>query len=303
MFQFIGYDFFSGAGALRSAPGNVDNITTTRLTNAIFDHFNITRDTSLEFNTNKPDQWTFDTVLDAGLNGNLNAGNLDAAVEQIESIKVKRRIKGEFGWITLETIPINGDKNNLVFTVIDRLNTYGTEYEYAFVPVTGNVEGAYIINSILSQFNGVFIGDANQTFRFLYDVNYGTNARNQQNGLFTPLGKQFPIIIANGLLSYDSGTVSGSILNDDFEKTGLLDVLQITQKKEILKDFLTNKKAKMLKDWSGNSWICMIVDSPQISYKSNSGMRVPSVQFNWVQIGDSNNQLDLYNAGLIDEVN
>lgn len=30
-------------------------------------------------------------------------------------------------------------------------------------------------------------------------------------------------------------------------------------------------------------------------------MTIPQVSFNWVQIGDANNQSDLYNNGVIDE--
>lgn len=303
MFQFIGYSAFSGPDALSNAPSQVDNITTTRLTNAIFDHVNITKEVTLSFTTVKPDGWTFDTVLDATLDGNINGGNIDFEVSQVTSIKIKRRKVGDFTWITLETIPINGNPENLNFTVIDRLNAYGVEYEYAIVPIMGDVEGEYIINSIVSDFNGVFIGDTETMYRFYHDVQYGTNARNQEVKAFTPLGRKYPVVVSNGLQSYDSGTVSGTILNTDFNETGVLDVLDITKRKEEIKDFLTNKKAKILKDWNGNMWAISVTSKPQITYKSNSGMRVPTVQFDWAEIGDAENQLDLYNAGLIDEVN
>lgn len=302
MFQFIGYSAFAGPDCLNYAPAQVDNITTTRITNAIFDHVNITKETDLEFTTTKPDNWTFDTILDATLNGNLNAGNVDFEISQIDSLKIKRRIKGEFEWLTLKTIPINGNPDNVNFTVLDRLNAKGVEYEYALVPVMGDVEGEYIINSIVSDFNGVFIGDMDSMFKFFYDVQYGTNARNQETNIFKPLGRQYPIVVSNGILSYDSGTVSGSILNDDFEQTGLLDTLAITKKKELLKDFLTNKQGKVLKDWNGNIFLIMVTSNPQITYVANSGMRLPQIQFDWVEVGNSNNQLDLYNTGLLDEV-
>lgn len=303
MFQFIGYSAFAGPDCLNCTPAQIENITKTRITNAIFDHINVTKKTDLEFNTEIPENWEFDTVLNGSLNGNLNAGNVEFELSQIDSIKIKRRKKGEFNWITLKTIPINGNPENINFTVLDRLNAKGVEYEYALVPIMGDVEGSYIISSIISDFNGVFICDMNNMFKFFYDVQYGTNARNQDTNIFKPLGKSYPVVIANGILSYDSGTVSGSILNDDFNKTRVLNPLSITKKKELLKNFLTNKKGKILKDWNGNIFLIMITSSPQITYISNSGMRLPQVQFDWVQIGESNNQLDLYNAGLLDEVN
>lgn len=298
MFQFVGYNFFADQNALNQAPANVDAITTTQISNAIFDHFNVTKNTSTPVSTTIPTEWDFDTIMDAGFNGDINAGNVDFLVEEISAIKIKRRIQGTFDWITLNTIPVN-TVDDLTFAFNDLLNADYVTYDYALVPIMEDVEGEYIINSILSKFNGVFIGDYSTIYKFFYDVQYGTNARNQQIGTFQPLGNQYPIIIANGLLSYESGTVSATILNDDFADTGLVDTPAIVEKKTIIKDFLTNKKPKILKDWSSNIWLCIVVDSPQITYKLGSGMAIPQVQFNWVQIGDANSQADLYNNGIL----
>lgn len=300
MLQFVGYNFFADVNALDSAPSSVDNITSTQLSNAIFDHFNVTKNTNTLFSTDIPANWDYDTILDASFDGVLNAGNVDFLVDQINAIKIKRRAQGTFNWLTLKTIPVNKIED-LIFVFNDFLNGYGITYEYALVPVLNDIEGNYIINSVFSQFNGVFIGDAEQTFKFLYDVEYGSNARNQQVGTFQPLGKQYPIIVANGLLSYESGSVSATILNDDYENTGIIDPDAIVQKKTIIKDYLTNKKAKLLKDFNGNVWLCMVTGNVQVTYRTGSAMSIPQIQFNWVQIGDANNQSDLYANGVINE--
>lgn len=299
MFQFVGYNFFADGNALDSAPSVVANVTNSQLTNAIFDHFNLSRNTSMPFSTEKPTEWNFDTILDADFDGNLNGGNVDFLINQIQAVKIKRRIKGTFKWLTMKTIPIN-TVEDLSFAFIDRLNAYGTEYEYAFVPVLNDVEGDYIINSILSQFNGVFIGDMDSTYKFLYNVKYGNNARNQEVGLFKPLGRQYPVIVANGLLSYESGSVSADILNDDYEETGVFDPVATVAKKDILKDYLTNRKPKILKDWNGNIWLCIITDNVSVNYREGTGMGIPNVEFNWVEIGDPNTQMDLYVNGMLD---
>lgn len=300
MLQFVGYNFFADVNALDSAPSSVDNITSTQLSNAIFDHFNVTKNTNTLFSTDIPANWDYDTILDASFDGVLNAGNVDFLVDQISAIKIKRKAQGTFNWLTLKTIPVDNIED-LTFVFNDFLNGYGITYEYALVPVLNDIEGNYIINSVFSQFNGVFIGDAEQTFKFLYDVEYGSNARNQQVGTFQPLGKQYPIIVANGLLSYESGSVSATILNDDYEDTGIIDPSAIVQKKTIIKDYLTNKKAKLLKDFNGNVWLCMVTDNVQVTYRTGSAMSIPQIQFNWVQIGDANNQSDLYANGVINE--
>lgn len=300
MNQFIGYSFFSGPDCLSSAPSQVDNITTVELTNAIFDHFNVTRDTTIPVSTTIPDQWTYDTILDANFEGNIDAGNVDFLVSQITSIKIKRRVKGTFNWLTLETIPIN-DLSDLTFIFTDRLNKYGIEYEYALVPTIEGAEGNYIITEILSKFNGVFIGDAEQSFRFLYEVD-NQFTQNQQIGVFTPLGKSYPIIVANGQQNYKSGSFSGMILNDSYDETKTIDTVATATKMEAILQYLTNKKAKVLKDWNGNEWLIIITGTPQVSYASGSGIGIPIVQFGWTEIGDANNQQDLYNFGIINEV-
>ena len=301
MFQFIGYNFFSDGDCLNNAPSNVDNINNIMLTNAIYDHFNITRNINTSVSSTIPTAWDYDTVMDASFKNNINAGNVDFIAEQISAIKIKRRIQGESNWLTLTTIPIN-NVEDLTFAFNDLLNQYGVQYEYAFVPIIEDVEGDYIINSVFSQFNGVFIGDAQNIYKFLYEVEYGSNARNQQIGVFQVLGKQYPVLVANGALSYESGSVSATILNDDFQETGIIDRVAITQQKDALKDFLTDRKAKILKDWNGNEWLCIVNSNINVTYKSNYGMGIPSIQFNWTEIGDATNQQDLYNNGILTEV-
>ena len=302
MFQFIGYNFYSDGDALNNAPSAVSNITDTKLTNGIFDHLNLSKNTNITPSTDIPQVWDYDTILNADFDGNLNAGNIDFLISQITSIKIKRRIKGTFDWIALAQIPINTIED-LTFTFIDRLNANETEYEYCFIPMLNDIEGNYIINSVLSKFNGVFIGDSDSIYKLYYDVSYGTNKRNQKIGTFEPLGRQFPVIVANGLLSYESGTVSATIMNEGFDKNGVLDRKAIVQAKDVLKDFLTNRKAKILKDWNGNIWLCVVTGSPQVTYKTGSGMGIPQVSFDWTEIGKADNQKDLYINGLTNVIN
>lgn len=311
MFQFLGYDFLSGPNALASAPSYTPKITRTGLRNAIFDHFNVTKDVKQFGDTKIPEVWTYDTILNATFNNTIGAGNLSYIASQLDGVKIKRRIKpgiGEvynaaddrFKWVTIGFYEVNKIED-LSFTFNDFLNAWGVEYEYALVPVVGNTEGNYIVDSIVSKFNGVFVGDAEQAFKFLYNVSYGSNIRKQQTGTFTPMGRQYPIVVANGVSSYETGTVSSVVLDDNFETTGKIDKLATVRKKNKLKDFLTNKQPKILKDWNGQIWLIMVTEDVPIEYLEGSGMAVPKVSFNWTQIGDANSQQDLYDAGMIDE--
>lgn len=300
MFQFVGYNFFSDGDALNTAPSNVDSITNVKLTNAIFDHFNVTRNTNTAVSTTIPTQWDYDTIMDADFAGNIEAGNVDFLADQISAIKIKRRVQGTFNWLTLKTIPVN-TVEDLTFVFNDLLNQNNVMYEYALVPIIEDVEGEYIINTVLSQFNGVFIGDAETIYKFLYEVEYGNNQRNQQIGVFQVLGKQYPVFVANGELSYESGSVTATILNEDFQQNGI-NRTAITQLKDSIKDFLTNRKAKILKDFNSNEWLCIVNSNIGVTYKSGYGMGIPVINFEWTEVGDAQSQQDLYNNGILDEV-
>lgn len=302
MLQFLNYNFFADGDALNTTPSSVDNITNVKLTNSIFDHFNVTKNTSTVVSTSIPTEWDYDTIMNASFNNNIDAGNVNYLINQISSIKIKRRKQGDFDWLTLATIPINRVED-LSFIFNDLLNQDNVTYEYALVPIIGEIEGQYLINSIMSQFNGVFIGNAETIYKFLYEVKYSSNQRNQQVGVFQVLGQQYPIVVANGALSYESGNVTATILNDDFEKTGIIDRAEIVKQKDALKNFLTDKKPKILKDWNGNIWLCIVNSNIDVSYKEGTGMGIPVISFDWTEIGESNNQQSLYNNGILSEVN
>lgn len=302
MLQFLNYNFFADGDALNTAPSSVDNIANVKLTNSIFDHFNITKNTSTVVSTSIPTEWGYDIIMNTNFNNNIDAGNVNYLISQISSIKIKRRKQGDFDWLTLDTIPIS-KVEDLSFIFNDLLNQDNVTYEYALVPVFGEIEGQYLINSIVSKFNGVFIGNAETIYKFLYEVKYSSNQRNQQVGVFKVLGQQYPIVVANGALNYESGNVTATILNDDFEKTGIIDRAEIVKQKDALKNFLTDKKPKILKDWNGNIWLCIVNSNIDVSYKEGTGMGIPVISFDWTEIGESNNQQSLYNNGILSEVN
>ena len=300
MIGFLGYNFCSDINALDPVPTSVNNITDTRLSNGIFDHWYLTADTSEPYPTTIPDIWDYDTIMDADFNGNVSAGNVDFTLAEITGFKIKRRVVGTFDWVTLIEFPV-ATLEDLKVSFNDNLNSNYVNYEYALVPVLNEAEGDYITNEILSRFDGVFICDLNTIYKFYAGVEYGEGTRVQKVGVFEPMGRTTPIVVSNALINYETGNVRGTVLPSDYGTTGTYQPLPLVQERKELLDFLTNKKAKVLKDWAANSWLMMVVDTPTISYKSGSGMALTDVGFNYVSIGDPNNQQDLYNTGMVEE--
>ena len=297
---FLGFNFLQDRYSWQPVPTNLTNINIVKIENGIYDHFNITKDVDFPYITTYPTQWDLDTQLDADFNGSINAGNIDYIVTQISSIKVKRRKKGTFDWITLYDVPV--DKvEDVNFVRYDYIARNETEYEYAIVPIIGNVEGEYSMNEIKSEFYGVFITDNKSSYKFKSDVSYNNMERVHLTASYEPYGGKYPIVISNGNINYDKGSTGGSVIV--FDGNEQLDRKATVERLEAIKNFLGTPSAKILKDFNGNIWLVAINDNSSLTYYSEVGMGFAKVDFNWSEIGDYDNGQDLYDSNLIDANN
>lgn len=298
MIGFIGYNFCSDGNSADPTPTNINNITNTRLQNGIFDHFNVTRNVVFDYNSIVPTDWDTNTIMNADFEGNASAGNVDQMTAGITSVRIKRRVKGTFDWITIKQIPVSKPED-LTFIITDNLNAYNTEYEYAFVPVMEDVEGNYIIESILSKFEGVFVCDVDTVFKFHAGIEYNNNTSNQQVGVFQPYNRKYPVVVSNSIMNYQTGSIGGWVLPNDFDDNRNPSRIAITKEKEVLLKFLLNKKPKIIKDMNGNSWLVYFTGNPTLSYDNNYGQGMVKVSAEWTEVGDPNDKTDLYENGLI----
>lgn len=303
MLALCGYNFCRDKNALDAGVAITKNINGVYLRNGIFDHWNLTQDVTSAYTPDIPTIQDVMTVIDANFNGNLNGGNIDFAIDNISGVRIKRRKKNTFDWVTLKFIPKSDiTSSGNVVNFIDYLSKSGQDYEYAIVPVYANVEGDYIIDDIFTNFDGVFICDQDTIYKFYAGVQYGASTRVQKVGVFEPYGRQYPVVVSNALIDYERGSITGTILPNDYLKTGNLDRVQMVKERKQIVDFLCNKKAKILKDWNGNCWLLVVVDSPTISFNNSYGMGIADVGASYVEIGDYNKQKDLYESGIIQEV-
>ena len=298
MIGLIGYNFCADGNALDPTPTNINDITFTKVQNGIFDHFNVSRDTSFDYSSIIPTDWDVNTLMNASFAGNASAGNVAQVATGVTSIRVKRRIKGTFDWITIREIPVTKPED-LSFVITDNLNAYNVEYEYAYVPMMEDVEGSYIIESILSKFEGVFICDIDTVFKFYAGVEYDTNDAIQQVGVFQPFNRKYPIVVSNSIMQYQTGSIGGWVLPEDYEDTHVFDRSKIVKEKEVLFNFLMNKKPKILKDMNGNNWLVYFTGNPTVTYDNNYGQGMLKVAAKWTEVGDPNDKTDLYENGLI----
>lgn len=297
MISFVGYNFLSDLSSVDPYPTNAGIFNQVEIYRAIYDHIDISNDTTITSNI-PPTQWDFGTILNCNFNGNISGGTIKDFSSGITQVRVKKRKVGEFDWQIIKTYDISSSED-LSFVFNDYLTATNTEYEYAYVPVFGSVEGQYAISTVMSQFDGVFVCDANTIFKFNMGVEYGSTDIVQQVGTFTVLGRKYPIVMSNGLANYQTGQLSGLVLPEDYEDTRTIDRIAITQRRNKLMEFLTNKKPKIIKDRNQNQWL-VIIQSPSTSYLNNYGQGIVSASMQWIEIGDAESNKDLAKAGLIE---
>lgn len=274
---------------------DIANITFVKLTKAVFDEILISKNVTNEYSNIIEQAWDFDTILHALFDGNLHAGNVDFTVEQVSKIRIKRRKKNSYDWITLFEVPIE-KVEDFDFERIDRYARSNQEYEYALVPVIGNAEGNLNINSIYSEFEGIYLVEKNLGYGSAIETSISTQ-KNRPTTVVNTLGRRTPYVITNGKNNYYSGQVSAIYVNQNPD-TCEMETESGWQYREAIMEFLCDGKPKILKSDDGRIWMVNVVGSP--SESENPHPLYPTTSFEWVEIGDIESSTMLYENNFID---
>ena len=293
---FSGITFCGYKYGLNPSPTNINHIDSIRLEKGLADALYVTKDVTSEYSTTIPD-WDFDTILSAGFNGSLNAGNVDYTVDQLTKLRVKVRRKGNFDWMTIYEKSIN-NISDLSLTTFFKFARSQTEYEFCIVPVTGNDEEGELmgVNTVMSEFDGVFVMDKDTTFKSIMEVEYSSQ-RNRPTNVLTPIQNKYGVVVSNGNLSYDTGNVSA--LFAQLDPTTCQYRFDVSWKyRKDLSDFLTNGRPKIIKCDNGEMWLVGITDNISHQAGAHNSFIITSIQ--WCEIADCESSHALYANGLKD---
>ena len=292
---FLGYSAMCGSETDYETPNSINNITTVQVENCIVNDLFITSDTDVNMTVPIDTTWDWNTILHATFNGTLLAGNIDSVLDQIAYIRVKYREYGSSDWITLTNVSIstNDDLNFERFCKWCRGGK--TQYQFALVPVSpSGVEGNYSINTVVSDFNDLFVMSKDKTFHAINEEI--TPTRNQDTIILKPLSGKYPVVISNDELNYNTFSVKCMFIT---QTNNVYDKIGAWKYRDQLKDLLTSKIPLLIKTFDGRMWLISITDaiSDDSSNYSYEGYTLTS--FNACEIGDANDYDDLINNGLI----
>ncbi len=294
---FLGTTFLGGDYTSLPTPTDINNVDYVALTNAKYSKLFITKDVDSPQSIDDGIEWNWDTVLNTDFeNDSTNAGNMNWTIETVSDIVVKRRVKGEFDWVTVDVQHITTEED-FNFIGVDKYNQSETDYEYALVPYLNDNPGAYIVKSIYSEFNDVFIIGRDKTYKTIASDGYINTVRNIPGNHIEVKELRYPIFFHSGKMNYDTGTVDGKFFDLENDCYILTEDKAYAYKRGLM-DFLTDGEPKILKSSDGRIWLIQVVPSPSDNADANYTIR--NISFSWVEIGNYKSNQDLYYAGLSD---
>lgn len=292
--MFLGFDMFSGIYAMTPQYLNTSNTTDVQIKDGVYDHLYLSRNTEKTVD-NINDEWEDDTVVNADFNDTLEGGNTGFSLKNTDTILIKKRKKGTLDWITIFTIPVNSiDDFNFV-----KEYHYGesdTDYEFMIVSSFNGTQTAYEIAECTSNFRGMCLTDKDHFYKTDCELSEVTFAQNMTNNVQTLLNNTYPVIISNDDSNYTSGSITALFLK--FEDCDVvLGKKGMEYRNEIIK-WLCNKKAKILKLDNGMIKMIRITGTPTLTNENHP--EIQNISFEFTEIGDANNEKDLYRNNLSD---
>lgn len=295
--MFFG-DFFCGSVmSVACTPTDIDNITKIELSNGWYDDLRVTHNVEEELSVEVNQDWDWDTILHAKFDSSVGAGNVLWDLDKVSHLLVKRKKTRDFKWTTIKVQECNTIEDfNL--RDIDITATPNYEYQYAAVPIIDGVEGFYSIDTVDVKTNCILIADKDEIWYTNLTDNYLDNTSVTPNSVVNTIYGRYPTVVRNTENNYEEVSVTASFL--PFDDDGCTIDLDNDQRRieynNNAKMFLRNGKAKILKSISGDIWLCYVNTPPTDTAENHYKYR--KISFGVVEIGNPDNEEDLYNCGL-----
>ena len=266
--------------------------------NAQFLEIFVTESVITDYDGNIPDYWTFETRLHARFKNDLYAGNVDFAESTVEAIKIKKRTSRDTQFQTIFERPILTNED-FAIEFLDYYEPVG-DIEYAYVPVISGGEGDYIVNRVHSVFHSYFCVEKGISYPLKLDVSTSETFHYEAASV-KPMGRKYPITIANGCTGYRSGSMECTFL-PVCRNVGTATPYEYRSR---IYEMLTNGKPKLLKGFNGELYMVNIEgnieDSSRENVLTSSGLfTLVKSSFQWVECGDAYDAKELYYNGFTD---
>lgn len=276
-----------------------DVFDTVIVGNGIFDEMILSLDANMPYTTEMPSE-DISSILFVKFNGSVaNEAPLD---HDYNKIVLQRKDDTMTSWWTMKVMEISTSQAFAQLEYDDYFLPSGVKQSYALTIYENDVPSKTYTVDVVPKWGRVFLTDKYENYKLNYAVIYSNGSQNIQNGVLMPIGSKYPIVIQNAEGNYKSGSLQFKVLGYKYETDKILDRNSIVKQKNDILAFLTNGRAKCIKDFNGNIVICKVVNSPQVSYDANWGNGIVTISFDWVEQTQYNDYEGMTELGLIDAI-
>jgi hypothetical protein len=293
---FLGNLFCADEMTPACTPTCADGIDNIEIGGAWYDDLKVTSNVEDELTNEVRYDWDFDTILHARYDSNVSGGNVNWNFETVSHLLIKRKKDGDFKWSTIAVQAV---------ATIDDFNINGTDitaspectYQYAAVPIFLGTEGFYSVESVDVKSHSLLIADSGEVWSTNLTDNFLDRTSVMPSAVLTTMYGTYPTIVRNTSANYEEITVEAQFypLGED-GCTYLIDDHSRVEYGKKVKAFLTNGKPKILKSQSGETWLVYITTPP--TDQATDHYRNRKLSFTATEIGSTESEEDLYNAGL-----
>lgn len=222
--------------------------------------------------------------------------------DDVAKIVLKRKFDGDNGgWITVYTKTVSAD-TNFTFSFNDKYCRCGKTYKYELDYYDS--EGDFVVSTeetVLSTFDCIVLCDK----EYIYTTPLNTGAINVNRIKpyikYTPLNAYKPSYYCNTTIEYEEGNFQGTFLQTANDDGVTFTIANSWSYRDLVKGWLVNGKAKILKNLYGEAWIIAvktdtIKDTSMVSNGEYEGARI--ISFEWFEIGTYTSEQDLYDLNL-----
>lgn len=281
-----------------------------QLNNGKYDLLYIDSDNEIEFpntNNNLPDVWGNTTDFFAKFNGNLNAGNLDFSVENLDYVLIMRReVNSNNNQIFDPVNIIRADDfiRNEGAIIYDRFVQCNHEYEYKAIPVlldgteSTSLYAKYKDNdNKIVNWMGHYIFDGKTEYHCSLETSLSWS-RNQSSSIVNLITGKYPYSVNFNKNNYDTISISGTHLKVDCAKDSGFDIDATAEYNQSYDDFITNRKPKLIRDWTGRMWIAQL--DGNVDHNADDYYLHITTSHSFVEIANPKDNEALYRYGFTD---
>ena len=203
-------------------------------------------------------------------------------LEKEHEVAVRRKNVTENGeFITL--VLLESQQAVKEYSFVDYYTKTNCVYEYQ-VRVGNTIDSV----QVLSQFCGAYIADGSHSYSIVDEWEKSNAQQIQKSVLYEPYGRKYPVVAYNAITNYRSGSDTAmlranSISNQDSDYIDRFAQTKLTRE---FNSFLTNRKAKVIKDFNGDIAIVNIIEAVPNTYQKELGNTLATTQFDWVEVGN-----------------